>query len=150
MVKQFKQEDDKNIQSIANNYCSHQEGWVEKVPGTCDAGGPPPICPVDHWKRVSRQEAMAVLSAQLRKVTAERARRMSDIQERAENNLCSCWVNEMKRQDERAIAEPSSGSAFDAGYRAASLPPQSSIKITCMGGCPGMDLCRWILRRNRT
>jgi len=26
-------------------------GWVENVPGTCRAGGPPPICPANHWHR---------------------------------------------------------------------------------------------------
>ena len=34
---------------ILNQFCSHKEGWVEYNPGACEAGGPPPICPVDHW-----------------------------------------------------------------------------------------------------
>lgn len=34
---------------MANKYCTHKSGWVEYNPGTCDAGGPPPICPVNHW-----------------------------------------------------------------------------------------------------
>lgn len=48
---EFLSEDIKNKTSLGNAYCSALAGWVEKVPGTCDAGGPPPICPVDHWYR---------------------------------------------------------------------------------------------------
>ncbi len=41
-----------------NRRNSAQSGWKEHNPGTCGAGGPPPICPVDHWYRVSTSEAM--------------------------------------------------------------------------------------------
>jgi hypothetical protein len=41
-----------------NRRNSAQSGWREHNPGTCGAGGPPPICPVDHWYRVSTSEAM--------------------------------------------------------------------------------------------
>lgn len=41
-----------------NRRNSAQSGWKEHNPGRCSAGGPPPICEVDHWYRVSVSEAM--------------------------------------------------------------------------------------------
>lgn len=41
-----------------NRRQSAQSGWKEYRPGTCNAGGPPPICPYNHWYRVSVDEAM--------------------------------------------------------------------------------------------
>lgn len=50
-----------------NRRKSAQSGWKEHKPGTCTAGGPPPICPVDHWYRVSVAEAMREYDALVQK-----------------------------------------------------------------------------------
>lgn len=41
-----------------NRLKSAQSGWKEYNPGSCGAGGPPPICPVNHWHKVSVSDAM--------------------------------------------------------------------------------------------
>jgi len=53
-----KRDEIENNQTWINRRNSAQSGWKEHSPGTCTAGGPPPICPRDHWYRVSVQEAM--------------------------------------------------------------------------------------------
>jgi len=50
-----------------NRRKSAQSGWKEYNPGSCGAGGPPPICPVDHWYRVSVAEAMREYDALVQK-----------------------------------------------------------------------------------
>jgi hypothetical protein len=50
-LEQFKDGDLANSRLLQNQLKSHQEGWVEYSPGTCEAGGPPPLCPVNHWYR---------------------------------------------------------------------------------------------------
>ncbi|WP_192348757.1 hypothetical protein [Algoriphagus sp. Y33] len=41
-----------NSESWKNRRESARSGWEENNPGTCSAGGPPPICTADHWHRV--------------------------------------------------------------------------------------------------
>lgn len=50
-----------------NRRNSAQSGWKEYHPGTCGAGGPPPICRVEHWYRVSVAEAMREYDALVQK-----------------------------------------------------------------------------------
>jgi hypothetical protein len=50
-IEQFKQQDLAKQKQLTNQLHSHQEGWIEKNPGTCERGGPPPLCPVDHWMK---------------------------------------------------------------------------------------------------
>lgn len=46
---------------------SAERGYKEYNPGTCSAGGPPPICTADHWYRVSYDEAMREYNALVEK-----------------------------------------------------------------------------------
>lgn len=52
-----------NETSWVNRRKSAESGWKEYNPGTCSAGGPPPICSADHWFQVSVREAMAEYEA---------------------------------------------------------------------------------------
>ena len=52
-----------NETSWVNRRKSAESGWKEYSPGTCSAGGPPPICSADHWYQVSVSEAMAEYEA---------------------------------------------------------------------------------------
>lgn len=45
-------------QSWKNRLKTAKEGWEEYNPGTCGAGGPPPICVVNHWFKVDVKRAM--------------------------------------------------------------------------------------------
>lgn len=56
-----------NSQSWKNRLKSAQSGYKEYNPGTCSAGGPPPICSANHWYSVSYQEAMAEYNNQVQK-----------------------------------------------------------------------------------
>ena len=62
---------------LIKNYCSHHAGWVEKNPGTCQAGGPPPICPVDHWIEVGTDRA---INQYYTDVANEKKRRIQEIE----------------------------------------------------------------------
>ncbi len=139
MVERFKQEDQNNIQGLANNFCSHQTGWVERVPGTCGAGGPPPICKVDHWIQKGRAESLKDYEKQAQLKAKERAVQISKLGD----NICSCAVNELKKQDKiysESFNKPlSSGYWQDGMMQVASKP---SVRITCMDGCPPGYTCK--------
>lgn len=49
----------KTESSWKNRLKTAKDGWEEYSPGTCGAGGPPPICVVNHWFKTSLSEAMA-------------------------------------------------------------------------------------------
>jgi hypothetical protein len=49
----------KNDESWKNRLKTAKDGWEERSPGTCGAGGPPPICKVDHWFKTSLSASMA-------------------------------------------------------------------------------------------
>ncbi|MGN6420990.1 MAG: hypothetical protein ACTHMC_25990 [Pseudobacter sp.] len=49
----------KNEASWKNRLQTAQDGWEEKSPGTCSAGGPPPICPANHWFKTTTAASMA-------------------------------------------------------------------------------------------
>jgi DNA repair exonuclease SbcCD ATPase subunit len=61
-----------NGSSWINRRESAARGFKEYNPGTCSAGGPPPICVADHWYRVSVDEAMreydALVERELNKI----------------------------------------------------------------------------------
>jgi hypothetical protein len=105
---------------LSNEACSYALGWVEKVPGTCKAGGPPPICVADHW--VQRpQDAMN----QWRRIKNEvRAKREAAMIREA----CSCYGSELN------AAATSSGS-----YSRESSSPISSSTMALP--CPANGLC---------
>lgn len=67
-----------------NRRKSAQSGWKEHNPGACGAGGPPPICPVNHWYRVSVAEAMreydALVQKELDKITSDQNKYNKDIE----------------------------------------------------------------------
>jgi hypothetical protein len=70
-----KREEIENSTVWTNRRNSAQAGWKEYKPGACSAGGPPPICVVDHWYRVSLAEAMQeynrMLSEEMSRVTGQ-------------------------------------------------------------------------------
>jgi hypothetical protein len=56
-ISEWTQDELGHSSQLLNRLCSYKLGWVEKVPGTCQAGGPPPICPVDHWMQIGTPNA---------------------------------------------------------------------------------------------
>jgi hypothetical protein len=90
-LRSWMQQDIDNWPRLANQACSYKLGWVEREPGECEAGGPPPICPVDHWVQRPAQ-AEAEWKKRLEEV---RARRQAELKAMA----CGCWVRESERGD---------------------------------------------------
>lgn len=60
---QNKLDEIENSTSWKNRRESASRGYKEYNPGTCSAGGPPPICTADHWYRVSIDEALREYNA---------------------------------------------------------------------------------------
>ncbi|MFA0963535.1 hypothetical protein AB9P05_17155 [Roseivirga sp. BDSF3-8] len=58
-----KKEEIENSESWKNRRETARKGYKEYNPGTCNAGGPPPICVVDHWYYVGYAKAMAEYEA---------------------------------------------------------------------------------------
>ena len=115
MRESWVDEDRANVSKIANQLCSHLAGWVEKVPGTCQAGGPPPICPVDHWQR--DPNAMTKWSIEQGQIQKER-------EEAYKKGFCSCLVS---------IAGGEADETTDS-------PNLTASQISC-GGCPDGKIC---------
>jgi hypothetical protein len=91
----YKRQDSANAQSIINNYCAHMRGWVEYHPGTCQAGGPPPICPVNHWYQ-SPYQATQDFYNERNKIFNERLRNLNGIKKSLMLEACNCWLNDLK------------------------------------------------------
>lgn len=111
--ERYKQKDygDKNATTrMVNEACSHKLGWVEKSPGTCNAGGPPPICPVDHWMKSSNawqnyQYKQAIKrNERVNEMVSEGKRCQTEYwdQQQKKNEKIA---EDMKREDEKRWAE---------------------------------------------
>ncbi|MEW6129587.1 MAG: hypothetical protein AB1757_21280 [Acidobacteriota bacterium] len=128
-IKDWIDEDIRNWQSIANRACSYELGWVEKKPNTCQAGGPPPICPVDHWER-KPQEAKQRMIDDKAKIRGEREKYML-------SQACGCLKNEMVVSRQKTLQESNSISQVYNPYtfdcKTWSCPPGMECKNnTCV------------------
>jgi hypothetical protein len=88
LLQSFKKEDEAKWETLSNRACAANEGWVENVPGTCQAGGPPPICKANHWHR-DPQAAQASFrdyeQEQLQQILPQRQQQVTDA-------ACTCWL----------------------------------------------------------
>jgi hypothetical protein len=123
--QKWEAEDLAQWEPLANRACSAMNGWVERNPGTCQAGGPPPICKVDHWYKDPLTSV-----ARWRQDNAKKYRERED---ELIASTCDCWVAEARNDISTMRQDP---------------PPQeagrsSSYVVPCSGTCdlPGMD-CR--------
>lgn len=88
---------------LANQYCSHVAGWIEFDPGACSAGGPPPICKINHWYK-DPNRSMSIWKNEQSKIYTQRLKN-------AKNLLKSCNEN-TKIKDENVLESiTSSGTA---------------------------------------
>ncbi len=140
LVEQFRQEDLKNIHAIANNFCSHVGGWIEHQAGECQAGGPPPICSADHWKKVGIGEAIQDFEREQKKVATQRSQQVVKIQENNIIEICKCWVEDIEKQEQEALnlslsSFKNNQTSNDSYYN---IP---TTKFPCMSGCPPNYVC---------
>jgi hypothetical protein len=137
---QFVSSDQSSMQELIMRACSASLGWVEKQPGQCHAGGPPPICPVDHWKK----DPIAAVDARDKFDRSSKEDRTEQIRQAA----CSCWMGQISGAD--AMASPTVSSHTPANHPAASAPSTFIIPCSsdeeCDVGAPGyhceQKICR--------
>jgi hypothetical protein len=123
--QKWKAADRSDWQILANKACSARLGWVERSPGICQAGGPPPVCPrQDHWLKVDPYRALQALEEENKKA-AER-RELEMIQE-----ACKCWRKSIEQSH-----RPSAVSG-----RLTSDSPYDPFVIPCSAGCPPGTQC---------
>jgi len=133
LVNQYRSQDSVNLRQLANNYCSHISGWVEFVPGTCQAGGPPPLCPAKHWHWVGQLEGLRQWNNEQQQLRESREKELRSRQREADQAVCDCWLGELQKHDESL-------------FKPAAVPhpadKNQSVNITtfnhmpCLGGCP--------------
>jgi hypothetical protein len=144
LIQTFKNEDKNNIKSVINNFCSHYDGWIEYHAGTCQAGGPPPICTASHWKKANIVDAIKDYENELKKLTLTRANKIKQAQKQAEDKICSCWVSELKKaEDNSSLMRFKQTLVQNKGiYGEDSFYSKSSVlQFPCMGGCPPNYVC---------
>lgn len=123
-IKKWRQEDAANWEQLSNRACSYKAGWVEYVPGTCQAGGPPPICPANHWYR-DRNLANARWAQEKKKALEEREKLLAQA-------ACQCKVAELR------AADVSASQATHTQQQAPSQPRTSIAIVPCStnSDCP--------------
>ncbi len=129
-IDDWKQTDLSNWDQLSNQACSAKLGWVEKNPGTCRAGGPPPICPVNHWIRVSPSEALR-----------QRANIIADIRAAREHELqraaCQCWRSQLESQGDQGPTPYGVRFHLNPGYINETFPALSKACTTDSASPPG-------------
>jgi hypothetical protein len=136
-IEAYKRQDSANAQSIINNYCAHMRGWVEYHPGTCQAGGPPPLCPVDHWYQ-SPYQATQQYYIERNKIFNERLSNLTDKKKSLMQEACSCWLNDLKEHGVVKINHKTKVFQSDKNQSYQT----TEIKLPCVnGGCPTGFVC---------
>jgi hypothetical protein len=97
LKRQWMAEDMAQIDYLTNVFCSCRAGWTEYVPGTCKAGGPPPICPANHWYR--DPDSLSKWSKENDAVREERSKVWN-------NALCGCMCDYLQKEAARLPAFP--------------------------------------------
>lgn len=93
-INTYKQQDINNFQTIINSYCSHVKGWAEYKPGTCSAGGPPPICTAEHWYK--NPNAINDYFKENEKIKKQRLAELEVYKKYVMEEACRCWLAEIK------------------------------------------------------
>lgn len=138
-LKRFVREDAANWETLSNRACSYAQGWAERVPGTCQAGGPPPICKVDHWKR-DPNAAAAQLEKDKRAIREQRQAQLL-------KNACSCYLRKLQAEQSAELASSQPPHyARKSSNDQASRPQTPFTSILCeneadCGNAPGFS-CR--------
>jgi hypothetical protein len=124
-IARWNAEDLKDFERLANQLCSAKIGYVEKIPGTCNAGGPPPICKADHWKPGDSQTAMANWEAMGRAIAAEREKQLI-------RQMCGYKKRSLEKEEEQKASGTSSqvfgGSTYNGSGSAIFTCPPGTVR----------------------
>jgi hypothetical protein len=137
-IKNYIKQDNSNAKGLVNNYCSHIKGWVEYNPGTCQAGGPPPICPANHWYQ-NPSKAMDEYYAERNKIFNERLKILENEKSNLITEACNCWLDDIK------VNFGTQTTPIDVEYQSDRTQTYKSteIKIPCLNGtCPIGFTCK--------
>lgn len=135
-INNFRQQDEQNLQSLVNNYCSHRKGWMEYQPGTCQAGGPPPICPVRHWYQ-NYGRSMGDFADERRKVYNRRLASLLAKKRDLMSGACDCWLADIKRNG----VAPTYSQQTEYLSQPSQSYPTTGIKMPCLGEAPAGFRC---------
>jgi hypothetical protein len=117
---EFKAQDERDAKRLTNQLQSHKNGWVEVSPGICNAGGPPPVCPVtNHW--VKDGSSMQKWNAEQNEVRAQRESELRRI-------LDNCNTSARARQEETR-KENEQKARDEANAKAAQLKEDQNKKM---------------------
>lgn len=131
-INEYLNQDISNIQSIINNYCSHMKGWVEYKPGTCEAGGPPPVCPANHWYQ-NPSQAMSDYYNEKNKVYNQRLKNLNQEKTDLMNEACKCWLTDIRQNNVKPTYSQTKAYPSDQSQKSQT----TGIKIPCLNGdCP--------------
>ena len=130
-INEFRKQDYGRLQSILNNYCSHARGWIEKEPGTCQAGGPPPTCPADHWIQSPGNSAVQY-DRETRKLRKERLDELEKLKVQLMGDVCRCWEAHITQTNAKPYVQGTTEYTSDRNEKR----PTTTIAIPCLnGGC---------------
>lgn len=127
--KLWAQEDLNNWERLSNQLCSAKAGWVEHNPGTCQAGGPPPICKVDHWYR-DAGKAMASFNNLRGSIAQQRFDSLM-------SSSCDCLRTELENKVTENMPKQDTSNPFNINT--------NPFVIPCTGGsnpCPPGTSCK--------
>lgn len=127
--EQWRQEDLTNWERFSNQLCSAKVGWVENVPGTCQAGGPPPICTANHW----HQNPNTAIDSfnNLRKQIAEQ--RFESLM----SGACDCLRTELEEKVTSNVPKQDTSNPFNINNNPFVIPCSGSG-----GWCPPGTQCK--------
>lgn len=91
-IESYKADDRANFDYLRNVACSHASNWTEIKEGECNAGGPPPCCPVQHWRK--DPQAWTIFKNKMSIVKEKRATELEKIFEGCTKNLKNDYVTE--------------------------------------------------------
>ena len=130
----WRADDEKDIDRIVNEYCSHKSGWTEFNPGACNAGGPPPICTANHWYK-DPVMADKQWKAKLDRVLAQRKKEGKDL-------VCGCWQKHLEEgfavKNNSILPSLSSKADLSQSSQSMSLP---CLDISGSSPCPPNYRC---------
>lgn len=133
-IQNWINEDMADWEKLSNQACSYALGWVEKVPGTCGAGGPPPLCPVDHW-----EQRPAEAEAKWNQLKAEvKAKRYAQILSAA----CGCYRAELESRVGSNV-EATSKRGVESTAPIVAIPDNNTFILPCArpDDCPPGTAC---------
>jgi hypothetical protein len=131
----WRQDDEKQFDELTKRMCSYRLGWVEKVPGTCHAGGPPPLCPANHWINIGPANAAQRMKEQEAPVRDSREQQLIKA-------ACQCKRDQLEAAATNATPVPND-QVFN-GYA------PSPYDVPCTYGCPIGTSCRGNVCRPNT